>query len=43
MDLGAGKRLETVDAKLLGKSINARVLEELVAVVVDGGDRGVGF
>ena len=43
MDLAAGKRLEAVDAKLLGKRVDARVLEELVAAVVDGGDRGVGF
>ena len=43
VDLAAGKRLEAVDAKLLGERVDARVLEELVAAVVDGGDRGVGF
>lgn len=38
VDLGAREALETRDAKLLGECVDAGVLEELVAVVVDRGD-----
>lgn len=41
VDLGARKSLEARDAKLLGKCVDAGVLEELVAAVVDRGNRGV--
>lgn len=41
MDLGAGECLEGVDAELLRQSVDAGVLEELVAGVVDGGGGGV--
>jgi hypothetical protein len=41
VDLGAREGLEARDAKLLGECVDAGVLEELVAAVVDRGDRGV--
>lgn len=41
VNLGAGEGAQCVDTKLLGKSVDARVLEELVARVVDGRGRGV--
>ena len=41
VDLGAGQALEVRDAKLLGQRVDARVLEELVARVVDAGGRRV--
>lgn len=43
VNLGAGQRLERRDAELFGEGIYARVLEELVARVVDGGQAGVGL
>lgn len=43
MNLGDGERLERVDAELLGQRVYARVLEELVARVVDGRQTGVGL
>lgn len=43
MDLGAGECLEARDAELLGKGVDARVLEQLVTRVVDRGERVVGF
>lgn len=43
MNLGAGERLESGHAKLLGQGVNSCVFQQLVAAVVDRGDRGVGF
>lgn len=43
VDLGARESLEAQDAKLLGECVNAGVLEELIAAVVDRGDRGIGL
>lgn len=37
VDLGAREALETGDAKLLGEGVDAGMLEELVAAVVDRG------
>jgi len=41
VDLAAGQVLELVDAQLLGQRVHARVLEELLARLVDGRQRGV--
>ena len=41
VDLGAGERAQGADAKLLAEGVDTRVLEELVARVVDGRRRGV--
>lgn len=41
MDLGAGEAAQAGDAELLGEGVDAGVLEELVARVVDLGLRGV--
>jgi hypothetical protein len=41
VDLGARQPLEGVDAELLGEGVDARVLEELVARVVDRGRSGI--
>jgi hypothetical protein len=38
VNLGAREGLETSDAKLLGEGVDAGVLEELVAAVVDRGN-----
>jgi hypothetical protein len=43
VDFRAREAAETGDAKLFGNGVDARVLEELVARVVDLGDRGVVF
>lgn len=43
VDLGAREGLEAVDAKLVGEGVDAGVLEELVAAVVDGRDGGIGL
>lgn len=43
MNLGAREGLEAFDSKLLGEGVDAGVLEELVAAVVDGGDGGIGL
>lgn len=41
MDLAGGQVLELLQAELLRQRVDARVLEELVARVVDLGQRGV--
>lgn len=43
VDLGAGERLEAGHAELFREGVHARMLEELVARVIDGGDGGVGL
>ena len=43
VDLGAGEGLEGVDAELLRQGVDASVLEELVARVIDGGGSRVVF
>jgi hypothetical protein len=43
VDLGGGERLEGAEAVALGEGVDARVLEQLVARVVDLGQAGVGL
>lgn len=43
VDLCAGEGLETVNAKLVGEGVDARVFEKLLAAVIDGGESRVRF
>lgn len=43
VNLGGGEDTEGADIELLGECVDARVLKELGAGVVEGGDGGVGF